>query len=62
MNMYGLIQMNEEMINQIKADAWAEGFDAGIDNALFDKFVFNPYVTYSDKAQEYINERLQEQA
>ena len=49
-----------KMIRDAKAEAWDEGFDAGIDHALFKDFVFNPYSIKSERAQKYIEKTLSE--
>lgn len=51
----------DRWLAQIKAEAWDEGFDAGVDHAILKQFVFNPYIEYSDKAKEYIEKNLKEQ-
>ncbi len=44
----------------VKAEAWGEGFDAGIDHAILKDFVFNPYSIKSERAQKYIEKTLSE--
>ena len=44
----------------VKAEAWDEGFDAGIDHAILKDFVFNPYSIKSERAQKYIEKTLSE--
>ena len=51
----------DRWLAQIKAEAWDEGFDAGVDHAILKQFVFNPYIEYSDKAKEHIEKKLKEQ-
>lgn len=49
-------------LTQIKAEAWDEGFDAGIDHAILKDFVFNPYSIKSERAQKYIEKKLREES
>ena len=50
----------DRWLAKIKAEAWDEGFDAGVDHAIFKDFVFNPYSIKSERAQKYIDDRLRE--
>lgn len=50
----------DRWLKQVKAEAWDEGFDAGVDNVVLKEFVFNPYTIKSERAQKYIEKRLSE--
>lgn len=50
--------IEDEYVRDMKAEAWDEGFDAGIDNAILKDFVFNPYSIKSERAQKYIDDKL----
>ena len=51
----------DRWLAQIKAEAWDEGFDAGVDHSVHGNFVYNQYKEYSEKAQKYIQQRLWDQ-
>ena len=44
----------------VKAEAWDEGFDAGVDHSVLNEFVFNPYAEHSEQAKKYIEKKLRE--
>lgn len=50
----------DRWLAEVKAQAWDEGFDAGIDHTILKEFVFNPYSIKSEHAQKYIKKRFSE--
>lgn len=50
----------DRWLASVKAEAWDEGFDAGVDNAVLKEFVFNPYTIKSERAQQYIQDKLRD--
>lgn len=48
----------DRWLTSVKAEAWDEGFDSGVDHALFKDSVFNPYSIRLERAQKYIEKRF----
>lgn len=56
----GREQEFDRWLAKVKAEAWDEGFDAGVDHSVLNEFVFNPYAEHSEQAKKYIEKRLRE--